>query len=548
MIITLDRILVYGIGFGISTILYFLNAKENGISLWKFWEVFTVLEQIGRWNLFWISFSVSFFYFEFRERKIRKLFRRFVNRNFIGIQKHKGFKNKLHFIRENLSDRTRFILLSFSVITLVTLCGRASSGNGTPPWILLGNGVTNETLGVQQQGYMPGQGLGTGVQGSGTGGLPNGVVPVEGMYFFHPDHLGSTVLVTDGYGNVVSGGTFGGKSNIIYKPYGEIDRVNSTGPDITRFKFTGQEEDKEVGLLYYKARYYDPMLGRFLSPDNYTQTGDVNGMNQYMYVGGSPLNYRDPTGNLCAGNYYALIGFAIGGPVFSAGIGVYKNYTGGGLSCSGGKLPDEQGAMITLIASQVLHKNMKPEEKALLMLSGYYYYKHQYDLGEPTFINRMTYEEQDLFYATLFSQIEGNSDEANNSRIALMFSYNYMRLGGTIVEPQGGIDRCSFYHDKSGSGITRPSSRTANKNWMDCAWGNANGPGDYMAAATGTVVFTTANLVNDYFDNLKKFNNWKGDRTGLRIHLAIDKQSIQWTPPRGMKLPDISINKLRPRF
>jgi hypothetical protein len=218
------------------------------------------------------------------------------------------------------------------------------------------------------------------------------------------------------------------------------------------------------------------------------------------------------------------------------------------LSCSGGTLPDEQLAMITLIASQVLHKNMKPEEKLLTILSGYYYYRHQYQVGEPTFINRMTYEEQDLFYATLLSQVEGNSDEARDRRLALSYSYYSMRDGGTIVEPQGGIDRCSFYHDKSGSGITRPSSRTANKNWMDCAWGNANGPGDYMAAATGTVLFTSANLINDGLDNLKKFNNWRGDRTGIRIHLALDKQSIQWTPPRGIKLPVINMNKLRPRF
>ncbi|MCB1192804.1 MAG: hypothetical protein H7A23_23450 [Leptospiraceae bacterium] len=56
---------------------------------------------------------------------------------------------------------------------------------------------------------------------------------------------------------------------------GEIDRDHSGGPDIFRYKYTGQEEDtsaslsagKEIGLYYYKARYYDPKTGRFLQPD-----------------------------------------------------------------------------------------------------------------------------------------------------------------------------------------------------------------------------------------------------------------------------------------
>ena len=70
------------------------------------------------------------------------------------------------------------------------------------------------------------------------------------------DHLGSVTMITDGAGNVVSGGSLGGKANYLYRPYGEIDRMNSSGPDITKFKYTGQEEDKESGLYYYKARYY----------------------------------------------------------------------------------------------------------------------------------------------------------------------------------------------------------------------------------------------------------------------------------------------------
>jgi RHS repeat-associated protein len=189
----------------------------------------------------------------------------------------------------------------------------------TPPWILLGNGVTSETLGVQQQGYVPGASSASATSGNVPNpqlpfpiSLPNGVVPVQGMYFLHPDHLGSITMITDGNGNVVSGGTFGGKSNIIYKPYGEIDRANSTGPDISRYKFTGQEEDKEVGLMYYKARYYDPMLGRFTSADSIVSKDDIFGMNRYMYVNGNPTKFRDPDGHKVGRHFAgAVFGYLI---------------------------------------------------------------------------------------------------------------------------------------------------------------------------------------------------------------------------------------------
>ncbi len=70
------------------------------------------------------------------------------------------------------------------------------------------------------------------------------------MFFYHPDHLGSITMITDGNGNVLAGGERGGKSHITYKPYGEILRTDSYGPDITKFKYTGQEEDRESGLYY----------------------------------------------------------------------------------------------------------------------------------------------------------------------------------------------------------------------------------------------------------------------------------------------------------
>jgi RHS repeat-associated protein len=61
--------------------------------------------------------------------------------------------------------------------------------------------------------------------------------------------------------------------------------------------FTGQKQDG-TGLLYYNARYYDPALGTFISPDTLVpDPGLVLDYNRYMYVRGNPLRYTDPTGH-----------------------------------------------------------------------------------------------------------------------------------------------------------------------------------------------------------------------------------------------------------
>ncbi|MEW6715768.1 MAG: RHS repeat-associated core domain-containing protein, partial [Nitrospirota bacterium] len=63
-------------------------------------------------------------------------------------------------------------------------------------------------------------------------------------------------------------------------------------------KFTGQEEDAETGLYYYGARYYDPVLGRFVSADSIVQDPfEPQTLNRYSYVINNPLKYVDPNGH-----------------------------------------------------------------------------------------------------------------------------------------------------------------------------------------------------------------------------------------------------------
>ena len=101
----------------------------------------------------------------------------------------------------------------------------------------------------------------------------------------HGDHLGSTSMTTAG--SVVEGSR-------AYYPYGA--QRSASGTLRTDRTFTGQKEDG-TGLLYYNARYYDPALGTFISPDSIVpDPGMVVDYNRFLYARGNPLKYSDPTG------------------------------------------------------------------------------------------------------------------------------------------------------------------------------------------------------------------------------------------------------------
>lgn len=75
-----------------------------------------------------------------------------------------------------------------------------------------------------------------------------------------------------------------------YSPFGltEVYGEQSDNP----FQYTGRENDG-TGLYYYRARYYDPQAGRFISED---PIGFVGGINFYSYVGNRPTYWIDPMG------------------------------------------------------------------------------------------------------------------------------------------------------------------------------------------------------------------------------------------------------------
>ena len=109
------------------------------------------------------------------------------------------------------------------------------------------------------------------------------------VYYLHGDHLGSTSLVTNGAGAEVA--------RQMYLPYGAPRWISGTLP--TDFTFTGQRADA-TGLMYYRARYYSSVLGRFVSADTIVaQAGNPADLNRYSYSRNNPLKFVDPSGHSC---------------------------------------------------------------------------------------------------------------------------------------------------------------------------------------------------------------------------------------------------------
>ncbi|MEI1310169.1 RHS repeat-associated core domain-containing protein [Leptospira venezuelensis] len=207
------------------------------------------------------------------------------------------YKTNRLFIRKRLSGfgLTVYTINPILIVSFVFLsvfgfggCGvLVPNKSGDPPWADIAIGINGQTPGLGNHG-----GGDTPPDPSGASGSP-----VQGIYWFHPDHLGNVVMVTDSNGNAANGGDLSGKVNIVYDAYGKIDASNSTGPDMFRFKYTEQEDDSESGLYYFGFRYYDSFTGRFITPDDRI-TGAPMGSDQYMYVNGNPMSHTDIGGHL----------------------------------------------------------------------------------------------------------------------------------------------------------------------------------------------------------------------------------------------------------
>ncbi|MBI1748532.1 MAG: RHS repeat protein, partial [Acidobacteria bacterium] len=127
--------------------------------------------------------------------------------------------------------------------------------------------------------------------------------------FYHTDELGSIRVLTNTAGAVAQ--------SYSYDAFGNI--VQQIGSVANPFTYTGREFDSESGLYYYRSRYYDPQIGRFISED---PVGFDGGINFYPYVENNPTNFVDPNGEF---------GQIIAGAAIGAGVDLaWQLITNGG--------------------------------------------------------------------------------------------------------------------------------------------------------------------------------------------------------------------------
>jgi|GEM_PF-6277855 len=142
----------------------------------------------------------------------------------------------------------------------------------------------------------------------------------EKIYYYHPDHLGSTSLVTNQSGSVTE--------RTRYYPFGTI----LTGGLSSRL-YTNRIWDSATGQYYYDVRYYNPLLRRFTQAD--TEIPNVynpQALNRYSYTQNNPLKYTDPSGHFiqipaAITGAAGVMGTAIGIGAITGGLTGYVKYT-----------------------------------------------------------------------------------------------------------------------------------------------------------------------------------------------------------------------------
>jgi len=183
--------------------------------------------------------------------------------------------------------------------------------------------VLIETTNSQNTDYVYGKGLLEQVKPDGT------------RNYAHADALGSTRVLTDDNGNVVA--------TYDYDAFGAVR--SQSGTATSSFTFDGEQTDPESGLVFLRARYYEPATGRFLGKDPAPLlVSATQGVNRYTFGGNNPIRITDPTGkfNALQVDYGALT--TLGGVATLAGaVGVA---TVGAALCTTGI-----GCAVTVVAA-----------------------------------------------------------------------------------------------------------------------------------------------------------------------------------------------------
>lgn len=180
--------------------------------------------------------------------------------------------------------------------------------------------------------------------------------------------------LTDGLGNIryVTNNTGSNVTSYTYDPYGNRTAGNASTSNYT---YQAEQRDAESGMMFLRARYYDPTIGRFTSQDPVSGTAaNPASQNGYNYTNNNPINLSDPTGQ-----------FAVGDWLYNAvGLNDYRNAVAsqcpnwGSIAKSGGivavnfsiLIPGEGEAMLAVRGASGLAKVAKVEEATYSVYHG----------------------------------------------------------------------------------------------------------------------------------------------------------------------------------
>jgi len=143
-------------------------------------------------------------------------------------------------------------------------------------------------------------------------GVSAGLAQNTGSYQYLKDAQGTVTDVADSSGNKLQ--------QYVYSAFGELlgikdaygADVSAAPPVRTSYSYTGREYDSESGMLYYRARYYMPEIGRFVQADPEPGRLEVpiSMSNRYSYVGNNSVNLNDPSGEFWE-QLFGVVRFAL---------------------------------------------------------------------------------------------------------------------------------------------------------------------------------------------------------------------------------------------
>jgi RHS repeat-associated protein len=177
-------------------------------------------------------------------------------------------ENQLTRVTKNSAEQARF-----AYDPLGRRVEKVGSTTGTSAYAYDGEDIVRLTAGPTVTEYVHGPGIDEPYASEDGAGA---------LSFLTADGLGSLTATTNAAGATTSA--------VRYDAWGNVE-MGSPSP----YGFTGREPDAETGFGYYRARYYDPHLGRFISEDPIEFEAEVN---FYAYARNSPIRYVDPTGTI----------------------------------------------------------------------------------------------------------------------------------------------------------------------------------------------------------------------------------------------------------